>query len=812
MADRALWLRWSWRDLRARWVHVAALALVIALGTGTYAALLSTSAWRRASNDASFALLHVHDVRVELVDGTTVRQGTLARIVAGLPDAAAVTGVRERLVVPTQVAVGGVLAPGVLVGSGTPRGAAVDGVATRAGAGLPGRGSARTGGEPAVVVDWGFARQHHLAPTGRLRVAGGRQARYVGLGQSPEYFVATAGAAGAPFVSQSTYAPLFTTLAGAQALTGLTGRVNDVVLTLRRGTSPADVAGELRAALATSRPPIGASVTTLGQLASYRLLYDDIGSDEQLWRVIALLVLAGAAFAALNLTTRVVEAQRREIGIGLALGVQPRQLAVRPLLSAAQVALIGVAFGIGTGELVGVPLARVFADLLPLPVWRTPFQAATFAQAAGVGFVLPFAAAAWPVWRAVRRPPVEALRVGHLAARRNGLAPLLRHLRLPGPGYREVPLRNVLRTPRRSLLTLAGVAAALATLVTIVGLLDTFRATLDRASAELLRAAPDRLSVSLDGLVPLDAPVVAAVRALPEVGRVQPGLQVTGTLARAGARVPIVLESLPRGALWRPSCVVGRCGEGLVVSQKAAADLGVTAGDAVALSHPRAGPGGLSTAVDAVRVAGVEQSPLRSLAFLDARSAARLLGLAGRTNVLTVIPARGVDDQEVQRALLDVAHVTSVVSVRGTLDAVGASLDEFRGILDVASAVALVLVLLIAFNTASIGTDERAREHATMLAFGLPLRTLVAMAVVESVVVGGIGTLLGIALGDGLLAVLTATTVAGVLPEIAVVATVSAGTVGAALLLGLGTVGLAPTLTLRRLVRLDLPSTLRVVE
>ena len=104
MSSRALWLRWSWRDLRARWPQVFALALVIALGTGTYAALLSTSAWRTQSNDASFALLKVHDLRVALAPGSTVRQGSLLGMVRRLPHAAEVAGARERLIVPTQVA------------------------------------------------------------------------------------------------------------------------------------------------------------------------------------------------------------------------------------------------------------------------------------------------------------------------------------------------------------------------------------------------------------------------------------------------------------------------------------------------------------------------------------------------------------------------------------------------------------------------------------------------------------------------------------------------------------------------------------
>src|SRR5262252_10717744 len=103
MSSRALWLRWSWRDLRARWAQVFALALVIALGTGTYAALLSTSAWRTQSNDASFALLHTHDLRAALATGSTVPEGRLLALVSDLPHASQVAAVRERLIVPTQV-------------------------------------------------------------------------------------------------------------------------------------------------------------------------------------------------------------------------------------------------------------------------------------------------------------------------------------------------------------------------------------------------------------------------------------------------------------------------------------------------------------------------------------------------------------------------------------------------------------------------------------------------------------------------------------------------------------------------------------
>jgi putative ABC transport system permease protein len=203
---------------------------------------------------------------------------------------------------------------------------------------------------------------------------------------------------------------------------------------------------------------------------------------------------------------------------------------------------------------------------------------------------------------------------------------------------------------------------------------------------------------------------------------------------------------------------------------------------------------------------------MRAFAYLSPATAAPLFGLAGMTNLLTVLPAPGHTTADVQRALLNVAHVASAQSVRAATDGLRSSLDQFTGILNVAAAVALLLVFLIAFNTASIGTDERAREHATMMAFGLPTRTVLGLTTTESVLIGLLGTVIGLGAGYGLLAWLTATTIAGVMPEIGVTAAVSAGTVVAALLLGAATVAAAPLLTLRRLRRTDVPSTLRVVE
>lgn len=89
---------------------------------------------------------------------------------------------------------------------------------------------------------------------------------------------------------------------------------------------------------------------------------------------------------------------------------------------------------------------------------------------------------------------------------------------------------------------------------------------------------------------------------------------------------------------------------------------------------------------------------------------------------------------------------------------------------------------------------------------------VLGLSTVESVLVGGLGVLAGVAAGYGLLIWLTATTVGQVMPEIGVTATLSSWTVITALVLGIGAVALAPAFTTRKLRRMDIPSTLRVIE
>ena len=168
---------------------MTAIALVLAIGTGVYAGLGSTAEWRRQSNDASFAALEMHDLRVTLSPGTFVELGALLDVVAGIDDADSVRAAAERLVVDSQVDTGTVagaesaLVPGRLVGMSFGSARPVDDVWIRDGTAPPAESDV-----VGAVLEAKFADRRGLPSEGTLLAAGGRAVDYTGLGVAPEDF------------------------------------------------------------------------------------------------------------------------------------------------------------------------------------------------------------------------------------------------------------------------------------------------------------------------------------------------------------------------------------------------------------------------------------------------------------------------------------------------------------------------------------------------------------------------------------------------------------------------------------------------
>ncbi|HVO69341.1 MAG TPA: FtsX-like permease family protein [Aggregatilineaceae bacterium] len=817
MPRLGLWLRWSWRDLRERWLQVTVIALIIALSTGVYVGLGSTTPWRTHSARASYALLHMYDLRVTFNSGSYIHSDEALGVVRHIPHASWIAAAEPRLILPTLVHVSSghedILARGRLIGvdvaSGGPH---VNGLFISAGRALTSGDS----GQNVAIVEYHFADYYHLPPQGQAELSGGVTLDYVGLGMSPEYFIVTTDE-GSVF-AQANYAVIFVPLETAQAFAGHPGMINDLVIRLTGKADRATLRSELEAALESAFPSVGLSIMNHEDNFVYHTLFESIDMNQQIYTIMIVLFMAGALFGAFNLTTRLVEAQRRQIGIGMALGLRRRWLMVRPLLVGAQIAVLGAVFGIGLGLLVG-KLAEVWMrGLIPMPVTGSLFQPGVFLKAAALGLVLPFVATLYPVWRAVRVMPVDAIRTGHLVTRSNGLTPLVAYIRTPGRTFAQMPIRNLLRSPRRALLTMLGITAAITTLVGLVGMLDGVRATFRTAEVVAFQNHPDRLIVSLNTFYLAGSEPVSAISRSPTLLMSEPAIQVPGTAVHNGTQFRVIIEALNLGnELWSPALIRGTAHPlpgvpSVLISEYAARALHLKVGDTFTLRLPRReGLFAFRTLDTEVQVSGLHADPWRTFVYMDLDQAG-LMGLEGMMNTLHVIPAAGVSVSEAKNAMFHYSAVASVMPVRDTIDSARNFMKEVVRFLSGVEIGVIMLAFLIAFNSTAINMSERAREIATMFAFGLPVRTATRMAMVENLITGALGTLAGFGLGLVIVVWFFNHRMPAIVPDVRFKVTLSASTLLLSFAVGVGVVTLTPLLAMRRLKGMDIPSMLRVME
>ena len=820
MNNMTLWLRWSWRDLRARWLQVAAIAVIIALGSAMFSGLGGLKEWRIHANDLNYARLNMYDLRMTLADGSYLDQNELA---AALADVPGVARAEARLIEPALVdasdggealVVRGEMV-GVDVSDGGPH---VSSLYVR-------EGDGRTlteddSGRNVAVVEYKFADYYDLKPGDPIRISGDVSLDFVGAGFSPEYFMIIPETGN--YFGESSFAVIFVPLETAQKLTGREEMVNDMAFILAEDADHASVRAAIEERMASAFPATGFTITDRKDDPAYTTLYSDAESDQWVFNVVALLFLFGAALGAFNLAGRMVEAQRREIGIGMALGLPRRWLAFRPLLVGLQIAVLGTVLGLAAGLGVGKIYQGLLEEMLPMPYWEFSFPYYGYLRAAALGILLPVLATLLPVWRAVRVPPVDAIMSGYLIAKGGGLARFVQRLPLPGKSFVHMPIKNVLRSPWRSGLTALAIGIAILIMTAVVGTVDTFVATMEGAEDATLYQAPNRFLVNLDFFYPEEFSGITGIASLTdEEGRplftaVEPALLVGGWLIHGDEKIETALElhDMDR-ALWIPNLIDGMLTAdepGVIIAKKAARDLGVSVGDRITLEHPRReGLLSFRFVQSEAPVIGIHDNPLRPFTYMDMDSAA-LMGLDGQTNYLVLDPAPGVGEDEVKLALLTQPGVTSSKAVTEFSEAVNEMLDMATSILFVAQGMVVVMAFLIAFNSTSISVEERRREIATMFAFGLRIRTVLRMQMLENLVIGVLGTIVGVALGWAVLKELFTSIGESESPDIGYVITLSTEAVALAALLGVVVVALTPLLSIRRMRKMDIPSTLRVME
>lgn len=686
------------RDLASLKAQVVSIALVIACGIGGFVATLSThdslvQSRERYYDEARFPHLFATAKRAPR---------SLEERLRAIPG---VSEVEMRVVEDAQLSIPGVDPPMIahLIGRDPAHPPEMSRLSIRRGR-WPLPGAARE-----AVVNDRFLEARKLRLGDEVSVLmNGRLQRLsiVGSVLSPEFIYASRGT-GMP--DDEWYAVLWMDRRGLEAAYDMEGAFDSVTLRLAHGASAPRAIAALDAILA---PYGGLGALGREDQVSHKILSQEMDQIRVFGTVLPAIFLLVAAFVLNVVMHRQVTAQRAEIAALKALGYGERTIAGHYLAFASAIAVLGTILGVAVGWWLGVELTGLYTDFFQFPRFLYRLSPGVALGATAVSLAACFGGA-WSATRGVvRLRAAEALRPPAPEAYRPLLLERLGAGGAITPAQRMI-LRNVERRPARAAATMAGIAAAVAILISGIFWKDAIDWFMDIQFNKVQRA-----DVLVGFAEPLGRSAVRELSRLPGVKQAEPARAiavrlVAGTSAYRtaitglddDARLRRILDARLRPARPNPGTVL--------LTQRLADRLGVAAGDTVwaELLEGRR-----------VKAALTVGGTVDEMAGMNAWMAAADLNRLAREGPVVSQASLLVDrrDEPALLARLKEIPAAAVVIVNRTL------LDTFRRtsarnvlfFTSVLTAFAAVIAVGVVYNNARIQLAERAWELATLRVLG----------------------------------------------------------------------------------------------
>jgi putative ABC transport system permease protein len=156
--------------------------------------------------------------------------------------------------------------------------------------------------------------------------------------------------------------------------------------------------------------------------------------------------------------------------------------------------------------------------------------------------------------------------------------------------------------------------------------------------------------------------------------------------------------------------------------------------------------------VGVAQYGGVDSLGTATFAVFTIPTAQELLDREGQYDAISVAAKEGVDEEELVRAIAAVVPdgvtvETAAAEAEEAEDEIGQFTSIIRYFLLAFAGIALFVGAFVIFNTFSITVAQRTREFATLRTIGASRRQVLAAVVLESLVIGLLASLIGLALG-----------------------------------------------------------------
>ncbi len=716
------------RDLWRMKGQALAIGLILASGVATFVMSLSTLDSLQHNLDTYYDRYHFADLFVSLKRAPNSLAGRLSE----LPG---VSQIQTRIIVDVTLDVPGMAEPAVgrIISIPDQPQTGLNALHLRSGRAIePGRPNE-------VLVSEAFALAHNLKPGDRLRaILHGRKQplQIVGIALTPEYIYQFAPGEWLPNARR--FGVFWMRNTELAAAFDMEGAFNDAAFILTPDALEPEVIRQIDRLTA---PFGGRGAYGRADQPSHQFVTNEMKELRGMALVVPVIFQLVATFLLHVVVARLIQTQREQIAALKAFGYTSREVGWHYGKLVLLIVLFGVILGTLVGAWMGHGVTEMYTRFFRFPVlsYRLDSQLILLVSTISMGAAM---IGTWSaVKRAMRLPPAEAMRPEPPTTYRRAILERLGLAWLFSPPTRMM-LRQLERRPIKSLLTLLGIALAVAVLILGSFALDAVEHVID---TQFYLA--QRQDVTLTLVEPTSGRVLEELHAVPGVRRGE-GFRTLPARLRSGHRSRrVAIQGIESdGQLHRlmdmRRRLVSLPARGLVLSAKLAEILAVRVGDSVSVDILEG-----ARPTREVPVVGLIDDFSGLTAYMNLHA----------TNVLMnegdVVSGAflAVDTDQMDRlytALKNTPRAASVsvkaATLRSFRETIAENLLRMRGFTVFFS---VVIAVGVVYNSARIAFSERNRDLATLRIMGFTRGEVAVLLLGELALLTSLAIPLGLLLG-----------------------------------------------------------------
>ena len=486
----------------------------------------------------------------------------------------------------------------------------------------------------------------------------------------------------------------------------------------------------------------------------------DAGRIDRIAMVFPFIFFLVAALVSLTTMTRMVEEERVLIGTYKALGYSKARITSKYLIYAVVASGVGAAVGIVALSLF-LPyfIMNAYSIIYAVPVRPTPIDPGMALLSAGLGVGITVAATCFAAASTLRETPAALMLPRAPKAGKRILLERVKPLWSRMSFSWKVTARNIFRYKRRFFMAVIGIAGCTALLLTGLGLQNAINDIIDKQFGEIyhynmvVREADDvsqEDASAVDGILAdtgLESAHAAAHTENMLAARVD---DPNGEQQRFELIVPEDPQQFSEYVTMRERVghdPLSLDGEGVVISEKLANELGLSTGETMLLFDEDA-VGNATGEGREVRVSGIMENYVSQYAFATPEAFGKI---SGEAPAFTTLFVKATEDETQRAALSDELLAIDGVKTVGFNDE---TIESYRTMLKSVDAVVVVLVVaaaalafVVLYNLTNINITERQREIATLKVLGFNVHEVNAYIYRETLLLSAIGALVGCVLG-----------------------------------------------------------------